>query len=158
MKFAILLKSSLLFNSFYCLFINKTLRLNNVKIRTAINAKNSVFVICVEAIIYLLLYNLRDCTFKFLQEFVFCFCCINLLQALLYFIIRCIIWLNESMLWKRKNINIEKREFKEHSVSRLLVHDFVYIILYFIYPYLILLCDACKSWVAVHQCWMMNSL
>ena len=28
------------------------------------NAKFSVFVICVEAIIYLLLYNLRDCTFK----------------------------------------------------------------------------------------------
>ena len=27
------------------------------------NAKISVFVICVEAIIYLLLYNLRDCTF-----------------------------------------------------------------------------------------------
>ena len=28
------------------------------------NAKISVFVICVEAIIYLLLYNLQDCTFK----------------------------------------------------------------------------------------------
>ena len=28
------------------------------------NAKVSVFVICVEAIIYLLLYNLHDCTFK----------------------------------------------------------------------------------------------
>ena len=28
------------------------------------NAKISVFVICVEAIIYLLLYNLHDCTFK----------------------------------------------------------------------------------------------
>ena len=28
------------------------------------NAKISVFVICVEAFTYLLLYNLRDCTFK----------------------------------------------------------------------------------------------
>ena len=26
------------------------------------NAKSSVFVICVEAVIYLLLYNLHDCT------------------------------------------------------------------------------------------------
>ena len=29
------------------------------------NVKIPVFVICVEAIIYLLLYNLHDCTFKF---------------------------------------------------------------------------------------------
>ena len=28
------------------------------------NAKISVFVICVEAIVYLLLYNLHDCTFN----------------------------------------------------------------------------------------------
>ena len=28
------------------------------------NAKSSVFVICVEAIIFLLLYDLHDCTFK----------------------------------------------------------------------------------------------
>ena len=46
------------------LFINKTLRLDNLKTRTAINAKLSVFVIGVEAIIYLLLYNLHDCTFN----------------------------------------------------------------------------------------------
>ena len=46
------------------LFINKTLRLDNLKTRTAISAKISVFVICVEAIIYLLLYNSHDCTFK----------------------------------------------------------------------------------------------
>ena len=31
------------------------------------NAEISLFVICVEAIIYLLLYNLHDCTFKFVQ-------------------------------------------------------------------------------------------
>ena len=31
------------------------------------NAKISVVVICVEAIIYLLLHNLHDCTFKFSQ-------------------------------------------------------------------------------------------
>ena len=30
----------------------------------AMNAKISVFIICAEAIIYLLLYNLHDCTFK----------------------------------------------------------------------------------------------
>ena len=35
------------------LFINKTLWLNNLKTRTAINAKISVFVICVNAIAYL---------------------------------------------------------------------------------------------------------
>ena len=28
------------------------------------NAQISVFVICVEGIVYLLLYNLHDCTFK----------------------------------------------------------------------------------------------
>ena len=28
------------------------------------NAKTSVFVICVEVIIYMLLYNLRECSFK----------------------------------------------------------------------------------------------
>ena len=28
------------------------------------NAKISVFIICVEAIIYMLLYDLHDCTFK----------------------------------------------------------------------------------------------
>ena len=66
MKFAIFLKSSLLFNSFYCLFlfINKTVWLNNLKTRIAMQAKISVFVICVEVIKYLLLNNLHDCTFK----------------------------------------------------------------------------------------------
>ena len=33
------------------------------------NAIFSVFVICVEAIIYLLLYNLNDCTFKYKDFF-----------------------------------------------------------------------------------------
>ena len=49
MKFAIFLKSSLLFNTFYCffVFINKMLRLSNVKPRSAMNAKITVFVICV---------------------------------------------------------------------------------------------------------------
>ena len=46
------------------LFINKTLRLDNLKTGTAMNAKISVFVICVEAIIHLLLYDWHDCTFK----------------------------------------------------------------------------------------------
>ena len=46
------------------LFINKTLRLSNSTTRAAMNAKISEFIICVEAIIYLLLYNLHDCNFK----------------------------------------------------------------------------------------------
>ena len=45
-------------------FINKTLRFNNLKTRKAMNAKISVFVICVEAMMYLLLYNLYDSTFN----------------------------------------------------------------------------------------------
>ena len=64
MKSAIFLKSNLFFNISIVFSVYKTLRLNNVKTRSAINAKISVFVICVEAIIYLLLYNLYDCTFK----------------------------------------------------------------------------------------------
>ena len=51
------------------LFINKTLWLNNLNTMntitwTSMNPKTSVFVICGEAIISLLLYNLHDCTFK----------------------------------------------------------------------------------------------
>ena len=41
---------------------NNTLRPNNLKTRTAVNAKISVFVVCVEAIIYLLLHDLYGCT------------------------------------------------------------------------------------------------
>ena len=40
--------------------MNKTLRLNNLKTRRAMNAKILVFLICVEAIMYFLLYNLHD--------------------------------------------------------------------------------------------------
>ena len=53
-----------LINYLYFLFISKTLRLKNLKTRTAINAEISVFVICVDAIIHLLLYNLHEFTFK----------------------------------------------------------------------------------------------
>ena len=46
------------------------------------NAKKSVFVICVEAIIYLLLYDLHDCTFK-CSSYIFtgitCFLAVSLL-------------------------------------------------------------------------------
>ena len=38
---------------------------NNLKIRTSMNAKISVFVVCAKAILYLLWYNLHDCTFLF---------------------------------------------------------------------------------------------
>ena len=50
---------------FSFLFINITLRINNLKTRIATNTKLSVFVLCVDAIIYLLLYNFHDCTFSF---------------------------------------------------------------------------------------------
>ena len=53
------------FSTVSFLFTKKTLRLNNLKTRPATNAKISVFVICVEAIIYLLSYNLHDCTFNY---------------------------------------------------------------------------------------------
>ena len=36
------------------------------------NAKILVFAVCVEAIIYLLLYNLQDCTFKKYLKSTFC--------------------------------------------------------------------------------------
>ena len=36
----------------------------NLKTSIAMNAKISVFVICVEAILYFLLHNLHDCTFN----------------------------------------------------------------------------------------------
>ena len=68
MKFAIFLKCSLLFfNSFYCLFCLWTKLYNSIRTtKTTINAKISVFVICVESIIYSFLYNLHECTFKML--------------------------------------------------------------------------------------------
>ena len=49
------------------LLIKKTLWLNNLN-TVAMNERISVFVICVEAIIYLL-YNLHDCTFKIIFIF-----------------------------------------------------------------------------------------
>ena len=49
--------------------MGKTLRLNNLKIRTAMNAKLLVFVICVEAVKNLLLCNLNDCTFKLFGKY-----------------------------------------------------------------------------------------
>ena len=45
-------------------FINKNVRLNNLKTTTAMNAKMLVFAICVEEILCLLLSNLHDCTFN----------------------------------------------------------------------------------------------
>ena len=73
-KFAIFLKSSLVFKSFYCLFlfINKTLLLNNLKTRAVMNAKISAVVVCVEVIIHLLLYNLHERTFNY-----FCHCSVH---------------------------------------------------------------------------------
>ena len=45
-------------------FSNTFLHLNNLKDRTAMNAKISMFVSCVKAVIYLLLHNLYDCSCK----------------------------------------------------------------------------------------------
>ena len=45
------------------------LRLNNLKYRTDMNAKTSVFVIYVEAIIHLFLNNLHGCTFRYLFKY-----------------------------------------------------------------------------------------
>ena len=42
-------------------FARETLQLSNLKTKTAMN---SVFIISIEVIIYLLLYNLHGCTFK----------------------------------------------------------------------------------------------
>ena len=70
MKFTIFLKSSLIFMFLLSfLFINKTLRHNNLKTRAVMNAKIAVFVICVEVIIYLLLCDMHDCTFKCFTSF-----------------------------------------------------------------------------------------
>ena len=44
--------------------MNKTLQLYNLKSRTAMNAKIFTFIIRAETIIYLLLYNLHECTIK----------------------------------------------------------------------------------------------
>ena len=65
-KFSIILKSSELFNSSFCIFLftNKSLKHNNIKTRTAMSARISVFVICIEAIIYFLLCKFHHCTFK----------------------------------------------------------------------------------------------
>ena len=45
-------------------FTSTTLRFSNLKTRTVMNAKISVFVICVEAIMYLLLHSPHAFTFK----------------------------------------------------------------------------------------------
>ena len=69
-KLAYFLKVSIVFS-----FINKTLWLNNLKTRRAINTTISVFVICVEVIMYWLLYNLHDCTFNvFMSMRLFWYC------------------------------------------------------------------------------------
>ena len=62
-KIAGFLNISLLFHSFCCLFYLQTKLYRSIT-RTAMNAKNSVFVIFIEAIIYLSLYNFHDCTFN----------------------------------------------------------------------------------------------
>ena len=68
MKLAIFLKVAyFLIISIVFLFINKTLWLNNVKARTNMNWKILISFICVKAIMYLLLHNLHDWTFKRMQ-------------------------------------------------------------------------------------------
>ena len=63
-RFGISVKSTTFWQFLLCfLFINKTVRLSNLKTRTAM-------FICVEVIIYLLSHNLHDCTctFKLLDD------------------------------------------------------------------------------------------
>ena len=85
----------------YFLFINKTLRLKNLKTRTAVNAKISVFVNCVEAIIYLLLYGLHYDTFK---SFVNLWG--NFIQRFLNYIPKVPFYLCGSNRFNSQNINI----------------------------------------------------
>ena len=63
-QFAIFLKNSLLFSQFLFSLLFIIIGSITWKTRTAMNAKISVFVVCFEAITYLLLYNLHDCTFE----------------------------------------------------------------------------------------------
>ena len=66
MKFATFLKKVTYFLTASIVFsaYKQTLRLNKFKTITTMNTNFSVFVICVDAIICLLIYNLHDCTFK----------------------------------------------------------------------------------------------
>ena len=69
MKFAIFLKSSLLFQFLLSFLIgDRSLRLGGFGAGVAMGAEISVFDICVEAIIYLLLYNMHDSTGDFYTE------------------------------------------------------------------------------------------
>ena len=93
--------------------INKTLRLNNLKNRTAMNAKMSVF-IYVEAIIHLLLYNLHDCTFKKKPCLVtWVNMCLKTVKKLFQFISWNIIWeliiFREWEKWLVKFCNVHKK-------------------------------------------------
>ena len=63
-QFAIFLKNSLLFSQFLLSLLFIIIGSITWKTRTAMNAKISMFVVCFEAITYLLLYNLHDCTFE----------------------------------------------------------------------------------------------
>ena len=65
-KISVFVKNQSTFQQFllFFLLINKTLRLHNLKTKAALNAKISVFVISVQGTIYLLLYNIHDCTFN----------------------------------------------------------------------------------------------
>ena len=93
------------------LFINKTLRLNNFKTRTDIDAKMSVFASCVKVIIYLLLYNLHDSTFKTLNNLN-----PNFMKEIFIFLLIIPI-VGMTYLWR-----IEKQQNMVTKVSELWVH------------------------------------
>ena len=59
-------KANYFFNTIYCLFClyANSSRLNNLKTKKVMNTKLSGFVTYVKIMIFLLLYNLRECTFK----------------------------------------------------------------------------------------------
>ena len=112
------------------LFINKTLRLNNIKARTAMNANISVFVICTEVIIYLLLLNLHGCNFnkcgktrrflwicsRLLKSFIFCEMILNLQicykrNPLTIFLVRVTqnSWTVDFLSWSQSNCRLQQR-------------------------------------------------
>ena len=97
------------------LFINKTLSPNNLQIRTVINAKISVFVVCVEAIVYLLLYKLHGCTFNVYIYFTGIFFVVFHLKTL-FLLFSLFFWLN--IKFRKQNINQSETRIGDEKLSR----------------------------------------
>ena len=133
------LKRSLLFNSSCCLFlfVNKTLRLNNF-----MNAKISVFVIFVEAVIYLLLYNLHDCTFN---NSLISLCCARAGDSRH---VRRTFWMLIDVVWLMLYVYVNVRSFfcknKNHSYCNFLCLNFPF--------------PRCAKFALFFPIWVINSI